>query len=326
VTLRESLATVTKQREELQARWAGGGLAGLCSVLVPGHTFIGRASFAADAPDPQRQLNASQKDLREARASGDEARRDAAAVRRGRRRHAACRTPCSTPRAPLPAQLVRPWLQKRPAAQPRFACRCPCPPCQARQEVWALEKQRADTASELERVKQDLDWAEAEMHSLRVRHQGGSRGPPSTAAGLWEPLLPRAPRSGWEQPESACVCVTAVAGRPSAGHRVGAGRGADGAQGGARAAGGASGGAAGAAAAGEGRQRGWGRQPAGWACAAAREPSARPVRPCPPAPSLPKAMIRELREGLAAAKAQAASSSEALAACQASLAHVRQEK
>jgi hypothetical protein len=58
------------------------------------------------------------------------------------------------------------------------------------QELWTLEKQRADLASETERVKQDNEFMEGEITTLRatvteqmqqvtalkVRHQGGQLG------------------------------------------------------------------------------------------------------------------------------------------------------
>ncbi len=55
----------------------------------------------------------------------------------------------------------------------------PSRPPQTRQEVWALEKQRADVASELDRAKQDLDDTEGELRTARVGPGGwggGGRG------------------------------------------------------------------------------------------------------------------------------------------------------
>lgn len=54
------------------------------------------------------------------------------------------------------------------ASSPPPLTSSPSGPPQTRQEVWALEKQRADVASELDRTKQDLDYSEGELRTARV--------------------------------------------------------------------------------------------------------------------------------------------------------------
>ena len=122
VTLRESLAAASKQRDDLQV---GGGLwtgwrgqrarvhlpaPPACRALTPVWAH-GRGTRPLA---PQRQLNASEKDLREARAAGDEARRDAAAVRGAQDAQGAARSGMLLP-AKLPGWPLRPGAR---VAQP----------------------------------------------------------------------------------------------------------------------------------------------------------------------------------------------------------------
>ena len=60
------------------------------------------------------------------------------------------------------------WRVSRPPVAPSSARARP----QTKQEVWALEKQRADLASELDRTRQEQDFLEGECSSLRVRERG----------------------------------------------------------------------------------------------------------------------------------------------------------